>query len=132
MGAFTTTKILYGDKSMIPYITENIRMAFVSEGYEVMITNPSIGDELYISKGGILKSALGLRSALKITMKSTDDGYIKFKAGVSIFKQQAIPTLITVCLCSPVVVTQIWGMIKQSKLDEKALEVAEYALYKKS
>lgn len=128
MGAFTTTKILYGDKSIIPYVAENIRMAFISEGYEVRITNPSKGDEMYISKGGILKSALGLQSALKITIKPTCDGYIKFKS----FKQQAIPTLITVCFCSPVVVTQIWGMIKQSKLDEKALEVAEYTLYKES
>lgn len=30
-----------------------------------------------------------------------------------------------------VVIAQIWGMIKQSKLDEKAVAVAERAVYKK-
>lgn len=33
MKTFTTTKILYGDKSVILYVAEKIRMAFVSEGY---------------------------------------------------------------------------------------------------
>lgn len=53
------------------------------------------------------------------------------EAGVSIFKQQLVPTLITVCVFSPVVVAQIWGMIKQSKLDEKAVDIAERAIYSK-
>ena len=53
------------------------------------------------------------------------------EAGVSIFKQQLVPTLITVCLFSPVVVAQIWGMIKQAKLDEKAVDIAERAIYSK-
>jgi hypothetical protein len=30
---------------------------------------------------------------------------------------------------SPVVIVQIWGMIKQSELDEKAVAIAERALY---
>lgn len=62
-------------------------------------------------------------------MKPTKDGNIKFEAGVSVLKQQAIPTLITVCFCPPVVLAQIWGMIKQTKLDEKAVEIAERAVY---
>jgi hypothetical protein len=32
---------------------------------------------------------------------------------------------------SPIVIAQVWGMIKQSKLDEKALAIAEQELYKK-
>ena len=31
---------------------------------------------------------------------------------------------------SPVVIAQIWGIIRQSKLDEKALEVAENIIYR--
>jgi hypothetical protein len=84
---------------------------------------------IYITKGGFIKAALGLRSALKVTMKPTQDGNIEMQAGVSIFKQQLVPSIITICFFSPVVIAQIWGMIKQAKLDEKAIDVAEKALY---
>lgn len=131
MGAFTTKKILYSSVSKIAYIAEQIRQSFVAEGYEVRIEDPSKGDVIYITKGGLLKAALGLRSALKITMRPTKDGNIDFEAGVSILKQQLVPTVITMCLFSPVVIAQIWGMIRQSKLDEKAVAVAERAVYQK-
>ena len=129
MGAFTTKKTLYGNPSQIPAVAEQIRQSFAADGYEVRIENPANGQEIYITKGGFVKAALGLRSALKVTMKPTRDGNINFEAGVSIFKQQFVPTVITMCFFSPVVIAQIWGMIKQSKLDEKAVLVAERALY---
>ncbi len=129
MGAFTTKKTLYGNPSQIPAVAEQIRQAFAADGYEVRIDNPTNGQEIYITKGGFVKAALGLRSALKVTMKPTRDGNINFEAGVSIFKQQFVPTVITMCFFSPVVIAQIWGMIKQSKLDEKAVAIAERALY---
>ena len=62
-------------------------------------------------------------------MRPSKDGNINFEAGVSILKQQFVPTVITMCFFSPVVIAQIWGMIKQSKLDEKAVDIAERALY---
>lgn len=129
MGAFTTKKSFYGNASQIPAVAEQIRQAFAADGYEVRIDNPANGQEIYITKGGFVKAALGLRSALKVTMKPTRDGNINFEAGVSIFKQQFVPTVITMCFFSPVVIAQIWGMIKQSKLDEKAVKIAERALY---
>ncbi|MBO7221333.1 MAG: zinc ribbon domain-containing protein [Alistipes sp.] len=129
MGAFTTKKTLYGNASQIPVVAERIRQAFATDGYEVRIDNPANGQEIYITKGGFFKAAIGLRSALKVTMKPTRDGNINFEAGVSVFKQQFVPTVITMCFFSPVVIAQIWGMIKQSKLDEKAVAIAEQALY---
>lgn len=129
MGAFTTKKIIYGNSSQIPDVAEQIRQVFVSDGYEVRIVNPSDGQEIYITKGGFIKTAIGLRSALKITMKPTREGYIDFTAGVNIFKQQLIPTIITMFVFSPIVISQIWGIIKQAKMDEKALDIAERALY---
>ena len=129
MGAFTTKKTLYGNASHIPAVAEQIRQAFAAGGYEVRIDNLANGQEIYITKGGFVKAALGLRSALKVTMKPTRDGNINFEAGVSIFKQQFVPTVITMCFFSPVVIAQIWGVIKQSKLDEKAVAIAEQTLY---
>ena len=129
MGAFTTKKTLYGNASQIPAVAEQIRQAFAADGYDVRIDNPANGQEVYITKGGLVKAALGLRSSLKVTMKPARDGNINFEAGVSIFKRQFVPTVITMCFFSPVVIAQIWGMIKQSKLDEKAVAVTERALY---
>lgn len=130
MGAFTTKKTLYGDTARIPQVAEKIRQAFVNECYEVRIENPATGEKIYISKGGLFKAALGLRTALEITMKPDNAGNIAFEAGISVVKQQLVPTLITMFVFSPVVIVQVWGMVKQSKLDEKALAIAEYELYK--
>lgn len=77
----------------------------------------------------MIKAAVGLRSTLKITMKPTKDGNIKFEAGVSTVKQQLVLVLITMCAFSSVVIAQIGDMIKQTKLADKAVEVAERALY---
>lgn len=128
MGTFTTRKRLYGSAANIPAIAQEIRNAFAAEGYEVKIENPS-GEEIYITKGGLFKAAVGLRTALKVTMKPSRDGNIDFEAGVSIVKQQLVPTIISMCIFNPVIVAQIWGMIQQSKLDEKAVEIAERVLY---
>lgn len=128
MGTFKTKKTIYGSPVQIPYVAEQLSLAFAAEGYETGIKDTADGKEVNITKGGLFKAALGLRSALNIKMRPTRDGYIDFEAGVSIIKQQFVPTLVTVWLFSPVVIAQIWGMIKQSKLDEKALAVAERAV----
>ncbi len=65
MGAFTTKKNIYGNTAQIPYVAEQLRQAFASEGYEVRIENTRVGREVYITKGGLFKAALGLRSALR-------------------------------------------------------------------
>lgn len=130
MGPFKSKKVIYGNPSRIPYIAEEIRKSFTADKYEVRIVDPSLGNEIYITKGGMFKAALGLRSAMKVSMKPSRDSYIDFEASISIVKQQLIPTLITVCMFSPVVIAQIWGIIRQSKLDEKALEVAENIIYR--
>lgn len=131
MGPFKSKKVIYGSPSRIPYIAEEIRKSFTADRYEVRIVDPSLGNEIYITKGGMFKVALGLRSAMKVTMiPSRRDGYIDFEASISIVKQLLMPTLITECMLSPVVIAQIWSTIRQYKLDEKALEVAENVVYR--
>ena len=48
-----------------------------------------------------------------------------FNAGIGIFGQQVIPTLVMIFVAWPVLLTQIWGLVQQSKLDDKALAIAE-------
>lgn len=59
MGAFTTKKTLYSDTTRIPQVADQIRQAFVNEGYEVRIEDPANGQRIFISKGGLFKAALG-------------------------------------------------------------------------
>ena len=41
----------------------------------------------------------------------------------------AIPTVISMLFFWPVLITQIWGMVEQSKLDDKALDIAKDVVY---
>ena len=78
MGTFTTRKTHYGNASQIPAVAEQIRQAFAADGYKVRIENRASSQEIYIAKGRFVKAALGLRSALKVTMKPARDGNINF------------------------------------------------------
>lgn len=125
MGTFNTKKTLYGTASMIPEIATAIRDDFAKEGYEVSMDALSSGGyDISITKGGLFKAVLGMKTALKITLIPFD-GKIRFEAGVGIFGQQAIPTVISMFFFWPVLLTQIWGLIAQSKLDDRALQTAQ-------
>ena len=125
MGAFNTQKTLNGDPSFIPTIAARIESDFSAEGFEVQNQSLLSGAaEISITKGGTFKAVLGMRTALKVMIKP-QGGQILFDAGVGIIGQQAIPTIISVLIYWPVLLTQIWGLIKQSQLDDKALSIAE-------
>lgn len=129
MGVFHTKKVLYGNSSLIPIVTEKIKSEFVNLGYEVQIDDLlSGGTDISVTKGGLFKAILGMRTALKISL-IPQNTCISFNASVGIFGQQAIPTIISMFFFWPILLTQIWGMIKQSKLDDKALEIAELIIY---
>lgn len=61
MGAFTAKKTLFGNASQIPAVAEQIRQAFASDSYEVRIYNPADGQDIYITKGSFVNTAIGLR-----------------------------------------------------------------------
>lgn len=125
MGAFNTKAVLNGNPSYIPEIADRICQEFSLEGYEIHRENLlSGGVDISITKGGIFKAVLGMKTALKITMVPTGSD-INFEAGIGIFGQQIVPTLIMLFITWPVLITQIWGLVKQSKLDDKALRIAQ-------
>lgn len=125
MGTFNTKKILYGSSSLIPTIAQRIQEEFLNDGYEVVADALSSGGyDISITKGGVFKAVLGMKSALKVTLIPSGNN-INFEAGVGIWGQQAIPTVISMLFFWPVLVTQIWGMVNQSKLDDRALAIAE-------
>lgn len=125
MGTFNTKKTLFASPALIPAIAEQITRDFQAEGYEAISeTLTSGGAEVSISKGGMFKSVVGMKTALKISL-TPQNGSIVFDAGVGIFGKQLVPTLVMWYVGWPILLTQIWGLIQQSKLDDKALTIAE-------
>lgn len=125
MGTFNTKTTLNGNPSLIPAIADRICQMFSLDGYEINRENLiSGGVDISVTKGGFFKAVLGMKTALKITLMPQND-MIGFEAGVGIFGQQAIPTVIMLFFAWPVLITQIWGLIQQSNLDDKALAAAQ-------
>ena len=125
MATFSTQKILNGSPALIPAITEELTAKFRTDGYEVAVDNLSSGGcDISITKGGLFKAVLGMKTALKVTLLPQGSN-IHFEAGVGIWGQQAIPTIISMFFLWPVLLTQIWGIVQQSKLDDEALSIAE-------
>ncbi|MDE5750998.1 MAG: zinc ribbon domain-containing protein [Duncaniella sp.] len=132
MGAFNTTAILNGNPNLIPTIAEHICRDFSADGYECKQDNLLNGGvDISLTRGGFFKAVLGMKTALKITLIPPAEG-ISFEAGIGIFGQQAIPTIIMLFFAWPVLLTQIWGLVQQSKLDDKALSIAQSVIAESS
>ena len=134
MGVFSSTKkfpIVVSDmKSLVNDVTNH----FAALEFEVK-DQPLVsgGWHISLSKGGVFKSILGMKSSLNIEIINSIEGTIA-KAEVGIFGQQAIPSIISLFVTWPVLLTQIWGMIKQSQLDDEVMDCIEknIAKYEKS
>ena len=128
MGTYSKKKLLAAHSSQINAIAEAIQTDFVRDGFEVNVdTLMSGGKDISITKGNLFKAVLGMRSALKVTLMPQTDGVL-FDANVGIYGQQAIPTVISMLFFWPVLITQIWGLVEQSSLDDRALALAEQAI----
>lgn len=125
MGTFNTHKIINAEPSLIPAMANKITDYFKSQGYEVDVQVSDLGTyDISLTKGGMFKAVLGLKTALKVTLKPEADR-VSFDAGIGIFGQQLIPALIMYFVAWPVLLTQLWGMVQQAKLDDTALFLAE-------
>jgi len=101
---------------------------FRALGYEVAGTPLLSGAwHISLSKGGMFKAVLGMKTALNIDIQPSSTGTL-VTAGVGIFGQQAIPTAITMLLFWPVLIPQIWGLIQQAHLDDEAVALVEQRL----
>lgn len=124
MGTFKSTKTFFASPALMPAIAQDIVTTFSDEGYQVQSDNLlSGGYDISITKGGIFKAILGMKTALKVEILPAGS-YIKINAGVGIFGQQAIPTVISMLFFWPVLLTQISGLISQAKMDDKVMEIA--------
>ena len=125
---FSSKRFFMADPSFIPAVAEDLSRGFQTEGYSVKVENLVAGGaDISITKGGFFKAIAGMKTALKITLKQ-EGAYIVAEAGIGIFGQQAIPTIISMIFFWPVLLTQTWGLVQQSKLDDHAMELIEKSL----
>ncbi len=129
MGTFNSTKFIPTELKDISGVVNETREYFASQGYEVNVEDSSYGSFISLSKGGIFKSILGMKTSLNVEIKCLSGG-ISVEAKVGIFGQQAIPTLIMYFVAWPVALTQISGLVKQAKLDDEVISVIERSIYR--
>lgn len=101
------------------------------EGQEYEVATSSLEDKdgymVSITRGGFFRTVLGQKTALNVSVWSAGSS-THVDADIGLFKSQAIPTLITVFIFWPVILGQIWGLVKESKLDDEAVAVAERSI----
>jgi ribosomal protein L40E len=128
MGAFESSRIYPILVADLSPVAEDLMQHFRDQEFEVQGEKTvTEGWVITVSKGGIFKAVLGMKTALKIEIEKAGS-FIKAKAGVGILGRQAVPTIITLFFLWPVLVAQIWGLVKQAKLDEEALNCLEDSL----
>jgi ribosomal protein L40E len=131
MGAFETTRFYPGYVKDLTPVANDLSSYFIAKGYEVKKEQTITGGwVISIHKGGLFKSVIGMKTAMNIEIENYSNG-TRAKAGIGIFGQQAIPTAISMLVFWPVLITQIWGLVQQSKLDDEAIECIERSLMSK-
>ncbi len=80
-----------------------------------------------ITRGGFFRTVLGQKTALNVSIWPVADG-TNLDADIGLFRSQAVPTLITVLIFWPIILGQIWGLVKESEIDDQAVAVAEQSI----
>lgn len=127
MAVFGSTKIFSTQVTDISGVMDDVKGYFLGKGYEVSVENTTQGGFISLSKGGLFKTVLGMKTALNVEIRQMAGG-LSVEAKVGIFQQQAIPTLIMLFVAWPVVLTQIGGLVQQAKLDDELMMVVENAI----
>jgi len=128
MSAFKSERVVpLGVPDLAPVSADLVRH-FQDRGYEAMgVRRPDDAWEISITKGGVFKAAVGLRTALKVELLP-QPGATLVRAGAGVFGKQAVPTALTLFVAWPVLLTQAWGLINQAGLDDEAIKAAEVSL----
>jgi hypothetical protein len=128
LGAFSSSKAIPIMVADLGPVANDLVLHFRQKGYETS-AQPTLtgGWDVSITKGGIFKSVIGTKTALKIAITS-GRSQTDVRASVGIFGLQAVPSAISLLLFWPLLVTQILGLVRQSHLDEEAMSCVEDSL----
>ena len=125
MGTFKSSKVFFASPALMDTIVKDIELTFTGENFSVKKDELfSGGYDISLTKGKFFKAVLGMRSALKVLIQPRE-GNIYVEAGIGIFGQQVVPSIITMLFFWPVLIAQLWGIVKQAKLDDKVMDVIQ-------
>ena len=122
MNIFQAAALIPTEIEDLTPVVSDVQAHFSTLGYQTSVQPSAGGSFISLSKGGVFKAVLGMKSALNITLARVGGG-VAVNASVGIFGQQLLPSLITMFVAWPVLISQIMGMVKQSKLDDEAIQV---------
>jgi len=129
MSVFTSTRQFMVPAEILPAIANEVMDELRHDGFEVAGNALMNGVwDISIARGNMFKAVLGMKSALKVTLTPRGANYMVAEASVGIFGQQAIPTVLAFFVAWPVLITQIWGLVQQSKLDDKVMELIDRSI----
>lgn len=121
--AFTSSRVFKVSPDRIPDMARTLEIALRQEGYETR-SDTLLGGDVIVSltKGGLFKAVVGMKTALKVELRA-DGGNVLAKTSVGIWGHQIVPTVIMLLWFWPVLITQIWGLVQQSRLDTHVMEI---------
>ena len=123
MGKFSSSVVFFECDSHLDYVARLFAEQMQKEGFDINAQKTAKEKwEISIKKGGMFKSVLGMSTALKVQIHSISPNVL-VKTNIGIFAKQAIPSAITMFVLWPVILAQIWGMVKQAKLDNHVVDV---------
>ena len=125
MGVFQSQKTVPVHVADLAPVAQAVANHFQAKGFEVQTQSTDKGWHVSISKADTFKVVMGTKTALNVELEPKGDG-TDINAGIGVFGQHGGG--LGGVLAGPLMLTQMWGMVQQSKLDDEAMAVAEQAL----
>ncbi len=123
MSAFNSKRYYPYQNFDLSLVAQDVSEHFKAQEFEVAtVSSISGGWQISIHKGGMFKAVLGMKTALNIEIEPSGTG-VTANAHVGILGAQVVPSVIMFFVAWPVLLTQIFGLVKQSKLDDEVLDV---------
>jgi hypothetical protein len=128
VGVFKSERRFWAEVTDLAPVAERLAEHFRAKGYDVVSHQTTAGAwDIDITRTGVFRTISGMRTALKVRLEP-EAGSVLARAGIGILGQQALPTVVSMFVFWPVLVTQIWGTVQASQVDDEALAVVERAL----
>ncbi|MFZ2519514.1 MAG: hypothetical protein WA089_12500, partial [Anaerolineae bacterium] len=125
MGVFQSQKTVPVQMTDLAPVAQAVASHFQAKGFEVKSQRTDKGWHVSVSKADTFKVVMGTKTALNVEIEPKGNG-TEISAGIGVFGQQSGG--LGSIMAGPLMITQLWGMVQQSKLDDEALAVAEKAL----
>jgi hypothetical protein len=128
MSAFKSETLIPISVPDLGPVAQELAEHFKQRSYQVQCNqSPDGALHVDITRGGVFKAVVGLKSAMKVSLEACPQGTMVC-ARVGIFGKQAVPTAITMLVWWPAVFVQIGEIIREAGLDDEAVRVVEMIL----